>query len=65
MFSLVPRNKSSPGFTICSAVLLLRYQADASAHIHLLTFLYCTSLEITYLRVKQDSSRIATFKLEY
>lgn len=56
--SLVPGNKSSPGsqgcgFPICSAVPLLRYQADANAHIHLFTFLYCTTLEITYLRVKK------------
>lgn len=57
-FSLVPRNKSSPGsqgcgFPICSAVLLLRYQADANAHIHLFTSLYCITLETTYLRVKK------------
>lgn len=39
-FFLVSRNKNTAGsqgcgFPTCSAVLLLRYQADANAHIHL------------------------------
>lgn len=41
--SLVPRNKSPPdsqgcGVPICSAALLLKHQADANTHIHLLHF---------------------------
>lgn len=68
-FFLVSRNKNTAGsqgcgFPTCSAVLLLRYQADANAHIHLFIFLYYTTLEITYLKVKKEC-RIATFRLEY
>lgn len=39
-------------FPICTAALLLRYQADANAHTHLFTFLYCTTLEITSFRAE-------------